>query len=100
MPSFAYVALDAQGQQVTDLLEAANPTEATNILRSRGLFPTSVKEHAAGAKLKVPKSFAKSGAKKDINISIPFLEKKTIKGKVLMIFTRQLATLIDAGRLS
>ena len=97
MPSFAYVALDAQGQQVTDLLEAANPTEATNILRSRGLFPTSVKEHAAGAKLKVPKSFAKSGAKKDINISIPFLEKKTIKGKVLMIFTRQLATLIDAG---
>ena len=97
MPSFAYVALDAQGQQVTDHLEAPNQTEATNILRSKGLFPTSVKEQSPGTKAKVHKSAAKTGAKQSFKISIPFLEKKTIKGKVLMIFTRQLATLIDAG---
>ena len=50
MPSFAFVALDAQGQQVSDYLDAANQTEAINLLRSRGLFPTSVKEQAAGSK--------------------------------------------------
>lgn len=98
MPSFAFVALDAQGQQVTDHIDAANTTEATNLLRARGLFPTSLKEQAPGAK-KVQKSTnsTKSGPKKTGTITLPFLEKKTIKSEVLMIFTRQLATLIDAG---
>lgn len=99
MPSFAFVALDAQGQQVTDHIDAANATEATNLLRSRGLFPTSVKEQSPSAK-KAQKSTAtgtKKGAKKSVSINIPFLAKKTIKSKTLMIFTRQLATLIDAG---
>jgi type IV pilus assembly protein PilC len=39
----------------------------------------------------------KSAARKEIKINIPFLQRKTIKPRVLMIFTRQLATLIDAG---
>ncbi len=100
MPSFAFVALDAQGQQVSDHLDAANQTEAINLLRSRGLFPTSVKEQVAG-KSKGKKTAApavkNSTGKKSAGFSIPFLQKKTIKSKTLMIFTRQLATLIDAG---
>ena len=96
MPSFAYVALDAQGQQVSDYIDAASQSEAVTQLRGRGLFPTSVKEQARAAKLK---GTTKSGGTKSkgIKINIPFLEKKTIKSKTLMIFTRQLATLIDAG---
>jgi len=96
MPSFAYVALDAQGQQVSDYIDAASQSEAVTQLRGRGLFPTSVKEQARAAKLK---GTTKSGVTKSkgIKINIPFLEKKTIKSKTLMIFTRQLATLIDAG---
>jgi type IV pilus assembly protein PilC len=100
MPSFAFVALDAQGQQISDHLEAANQTEAINLLRGRGLFPTSVKEQTAASKAKDKKTATpsvKSAGKKSLSISIPFLEKKTIKSKTLMIFTRQLATLIDAG---
>lgn len=99
MPSFAYVALDAQGQQVSDDLDAANQTEAINLLRSQGLFPTSVKELAPGSKSKTKKTAAPvtANGKKSGAFSIPFLEKKTIKSKTLMIFTRQLATLIDAG---
>ena len=96
MPSFAYVALDAQGQQVSDYIDAASQSEAVTQLRGRGLFPTSVKEQARSAK---SKGAAKGAAakSKDLKINIPFLEKKTIKSKTLMIFTRQLATLIDAG---
>ena len=97
MPSFAYVALNAQGHQVSDYLDAANQTEAVNMLRSNGLFPTSVKEQARGAKPILTKKNGKDKGSKNITLSIPFLEKKTIKGKTLMIFTRQLATLIDAG---
>lgn len=97
MPSFSYVALDAQGQQVSDFIDAASQSEAITQLRGRGLFPINIKEQARSAKYKragKPPGGAKS---KEIKINIPFLEKKTIKSKTLMIFTRQLATLIDAG---
>jgi len=99
MPFFAYVALDAQGQQVSDTIEAASQSEAVNNLRGRGLFPTSVKEQTKGAAkaTKGGKGGVKSPKGNSREIKIPFLEKKTIKSKTLMIFTRQLATLIDAG---
>jgi type IV pilus assembly protein PilC len=104
MPSYAYTALDARGQEVSDSLEAGNEQEAIAALRQAGYYPTSVLEagkaaKAAKARGKAAKAPAAKGTgmKKEINISIPFLERKTIKPKTLMIFTRQLATLIDSG---
>jgi type IV pilus assembly protein PilC len=103
MPHFAYTALDARGQEVNDTLEAPDEQQAIQALRQAGYYPTSVMEAGKAAKAakakgaKAPKAAQQSGAKKQINISIPFLERKTIKPKTLMIFTRQLATLIDAG---
>jgi type IV pilus assembly protein PilC len=98
MPSFAYTALDARGQEVQDVLEAASEQEAIQALRQAGYYPTSVglagKAPKAGKPAKVAKA---AGAKKDINLTIPGLERKTVKPKTLMIFTRQLATLIDSG---
>lgn len=105
MPSYAYTALDARGQEVRDMLEAGNEQEAIAALRQAGYYPTSVVEAGKAAKAakaargKAAKAPTAKGAglKKEINLSIPFLEKKTIKPKTLMIFTRQLATLIDSG---
>lgn len=102
MPHYAYTALDARGQEVSDSLEAGSEQEAIAALRQAGYYPTSVMEAGKAAKAargkaaKAPKAKG-TGLKKEINISIPFLERKTIKPKVLMIFTRQLATLIDSG---
>lgn len=102
MPTFAYTAIDARGQEVSDTLDAASEQEATQALRAAGYFPTSVMDAAKAAKAakskgaKAPKAKG-AGLKKEIKIDIPFLEKKTIKPKTLMIFTRQLATLIDSG---
>ena len=102
MPSFAYTALDARGQEVTDTLEAGNEQEAIQALRQAGYYPTSVVEAGKVKATKGPKA-AKApkakgaGMKKEISLNIPFLERKTIKPKTLMIFTRQLATLIDSG---
>jgi len=102
MPSFAYTALDARGQEVSDTLEAGSEQEAVQALRQSGYYPTSVVEAGKAATAarskgsKAPKAKS-TGLKKEININIPFLERKTIKPKTLMIFTRQLATLIDSG---
>lgn len=89
MPNFQYLAMDAKGEQTSGTVDASNETEALAKLRQKGLYPTQITE--AG---KAAKSAAKKGASKAAPKS------KTggrIKPKVLMIFTRQLATLIDSG---
>ncbi len=103
MPRFNYVALDARGQESVGLIEASNTNDAVGQLRQAGYFPTSVYEEGkdGGAAAKAKKSTAvakatsktpavakKSGAK---------VANKSVKPKILMVFTRQLATLIDAG---
>ena len=98
MPSFNYVALDARGQETSGVIDAASQAEAVAQIRQAGYFPKSITQGGKAPKARATTPAA-SVAKKNININlnIPFLEKKTIKGRTLMIFTRQLATLIDAG---
>ena len=102
MPKFNYVALDARGQESVGVIEAGDSSDAVGQLRAAGYFPTSVVEEgkgkavAKGAK-SAPKKAASSGLMKPKSKGIVLFEKKTVKSKTLMIFTRQLATLIDAG---
>ncbi len=99
MPRYTYIALDARGQETSGILEAESQNDAVAQLRQAGYFPKTIAEEGKGPKKKAAGGGGASLAKKDIkiNINIPFLERKTIKPKTLMIFTRQLATLIDAG---
>jgi type IV pilus assembly protein PilC len=91
MPNFEYKAMDARGIESSAVIDAPNETEALAKLRSSGLYPTQIKEAGKGATVS-------HAAKKEIG-------KKTkaskaggsVKPKTLMIFTRQLATLIDSG---
>lgn len=98
MPRYSYVALDARGQEASGVIEADSQNAAVGQLRQAGYFPKSIFEEGKGKapKIKAPKAAAATTGKKNA-ITIPFLERKTVKGKTLMIFTRQLATLIDAG---
>src|SRR6266851_9476929 len=101
MARFNYVALDARGQEASGLLEAASSNAAISQLRQAGYFPTSVIEEAisspdgkegrqrATSVARVTKPRAKKG--------IVLFQRKKVKSKILMIFTRQLATLIDSG---
>jgi type IV pilus assembly protein PilC len=98
MPRYTYVALDSRGQETTGVIDANTQNDAVGQLRQSGYFPKTISEEGKGKPAKAQKTaVAKSAASKQININIPFLERKTVKGKTLMIFTRQLATLIDAG---
>ncbi len=101
MPRFNYVALDARGQEATGLVEAASSNAAITQLRQAGYFPTSVIEDAisspdgkearrrAATTARVTKPRAKKG--------IVLFQRRKVKSKILMIFTRQLATLVEAG---
>src|SRR5438445_8198063 len=103
MPRFNYVAMDSRGKETKGTLEVANQNEAISRLKEMGYFPTKVIEaekskEKPDKKTKGAAADAK-GKKKggfNINIRIPGLGGK-VKPKVLTTFTRQLATLVDAG---
>src|SRR5687767_14607293 len=105
MPKFSYVAMDSRGKETKGTLDVNNQNEAIGRLKEMGFFPTKVVEvdkakEKADAKAKGAKG-APGGKKKgsldiNLNIKIPGLGGK-VKGKVLTAFTRQLATLVDAG---
>jgi len=101
MPKFNYVAMDSRGKETKGTLDVANQNEAITRLKEMGYFPTKVTEAEKAKEKKkegVKAAPVGKGAKKGIQISIkiPFIGGK-VKSKVLTTFTRQLATLVDAG---
>src|SRR5438067_9264357 len=101
MARFNYVALDARGQEASGLLEAVSSSAAISQLRQAGYFPTSVIEEAI---ISPDGKEARNRAAKMASITKPRAKKgivlfgrKKIKSKILMVFTRQLATLVDSG---
>src|SRR4051812_15864684 len=100
MPKFEYVALDARGQESRGVIEASTSNDVVGQLRQAGFFPTSVVEEGKGGvkvAKKTQKAIKAAAAPKAKKGGITLFQKKTISSKTLMIFTRQLATLIDAG---
>lgn len=95
MPNFHYIALDQNGQETAGDIDAASEADAINQLRSRGLFPTSVAAEGAGnaAAIKKRAKATSKGKAKVVRVGA----NARVKSKSLMIFTRQLATLIDSG---
>jgi type IV pilus assembly protein PilC len=100
MPKFNYVAMDQKGKEVKGSLDVSNQNEAITRVKEMGLFPTKIVETAKAKPAKgggpAGGGGGAKGAKKGINIKIPGFGGK-VKSKVLCTFTRQLATLVDAG---
>ena len=87
MPHYNYIAVDEKsGREVKGNIEAASEAVAAAELRKSGLFATKIKEATKNKK---------SGGL-NINLDIQF-GPSVIKRKQLMIITRQLATLLEAG---
>lgn len=78
MPVFAYTAIDSNGRTVRSVMEADDEQLVLSKLRDQGLHITDIKRTANG-----PKRSA-FGSKK-------------VKPKSIVIFSRQFATMIDAG---
>jgi type IV pilus assembly protein PilC len=93
MAKFEYIAVNARGEETAGAIEASGKDDAINKLRGSGLFPTQVAPEGqltqAVKKTKKASASAKGKA--------PKKARGKVKSKNLMIWTRQLATLIDSG---
>ncbi|MBN2138537.1 MAG: type II secretion system F family protein [Sedimentisphaerales bacterium] len=88
MPTFQYSALDAQGVEIKDEIDALSQKEAISKIRNLGYFPTKVRER--GAAKKTPAAAAAAGPKRRGAGG-------KVKVKAITQFARQLSTLQDAG---
>ena len=85
MPIFSYTAVDARGKQANGKVDAADQNDAIAQIRQQGLYPQRLDEARDDTKVVAEdKPKAKKGGGK-------------VKSKTLTLFTRQLATLIEAG---
>ena len=113
MATFQYIAKDSSGGERRGTIEAADRNAAISAVRAQGLLPTALGE-VKGSSAPPPSSAsrkpgkAKAAAKPakkggamnkeiKINIKMPKFLQGRIKTKVLTQFTRQLATLVNAG---
>jgi type IV pilus assembly protein PilC len=97
MPRFKFVAMDSKGAETEGVLEAENQAQAIAAIRGKGLFPTRVGEVGADDRRKAAKTAQATGAglKRESRMAAVFGGR--VKPKQLMVYTRQLATLIEAG---
>ncbi len=88
MPKFSFEAMNPQGQAVRDTIEAQSTDDAIAKIRSKGFFPTNIKEVREKRSARAAKGAGRKGK------TIAF---GRVKAKQLTQFTRQLSTLQDAG---
>ena len=95
--------MDSRGKETKGVLDVATQNEAIGRIKEMGFFPTKVVEDkgtgpagAAAAKKGAAKGGKGKGMNMNLNIRIPGLSGR-VKTKVLTVFTRQLATLVQAG---
>ncbi|MEN6428211.1 MAG: type II secretion system F family protein [Phycisphaerales bacterium] len=89
MPVFQYVALDSQGVEIKDEIEALSEKEAISKIRNMGYFPTKVRAKSAAAKAGGKGAHAKVKRRRGAGAKV--------KIKQVTQFARQLSTLQDAG---
>jgi len=88
MPVFQYAALDTQGVEIKDEIEALSQKEAVSKIRNMGYFPTKIRERGVGKK---------AGAKAAARPTRRRGAGGRVKVKHITQFARQLSTLQDAG---
>jgi type IV pilus assembly protein PilC len=101
MARFKYTAMDAKGVESEGVLDAESQSEAVTMIRAKGFFPTKVSVVGSGVAPKKGQEVrgaaqpAAGSVKKEIRW-LRFLGGR-VRTKQLMVFARQLATLVDAG---
>lgn len=95
MSLYKYIAVDPQGMEMQGTLQVTDATEALKRVKEMGLFPTRIFPSAMpGGRSDF---FAKGRSRKKAALLISISVPRRVKSNALMVFTRQLATLIQAG---
>ncbi len=88
MASYAYTAINASGLELRGEVQAATAAAAREQLRVQGLLAEQLEEVSSGAAAESVGSSTRGGAKS---------RDRKVKPRVLQVFSRQFATMIDAG---
>jgi type IV pilus assembly protein PilC len=97
--TFQYRAIDKTGKKKEGVIEAKSTADAINRIKSLGYYPTHIAESKKPIKRSERNRETQANKQKSLissYIKIPFLGIGTVKNKDVVLFTRQLATLIDA----
>src|SRR6266536_3591385 len=95
MSNYSYVAVDPQGIEMRGTLEVPDQSEALRRIKEMGLFPTKLRAAGErGTRVGIRPYF--DAARKKKALAIPGLGGR-VKPASLTIFTRQIATLVEAG---
>jgi type IV pilus assembly protein PilC len=96
MSNYSYVAIDPQGVESRGTLDVSEQAEALRRIKEMGLFPTKVL--SASRRSHCPAQTQASPRAEPKTWNLPFLTWGSgIGTKTLTAFTRQLATLVEAG---
>ncbi|HBM14738.1 MAG TPA: pilus assembly protein PilC [Lentisphaeria bacterium] len=95
MAQYSYTAMNSAGKEVKGTMTANKEGEVNSALKANGYFPIEIREVSAGKKSK-EKVSAVAGKKKRGLFDIQIGAVK-IPPKELVLFTRQLSILLDAG---
>lgn len=90
MATFKYTAIDSSGKQKTGRIDAPTQDDANTKLSGMGLMVSTISLEKGGSKAKASKSGGKKGGG-------GFRFGKVLNEEALTIFTRQMATLLQAG---
>jgi type IV pilus assembly protein PilC len=96
MSSYSYTAVDPQGSVSRGTLDVADQSEALQRIREMGLFPTKVIENPKRKELRMPTGRKPGRLRKRLQLTIPIFSGR-VRTSTLTVFTRQLATLVEAG---
>jgi len=96
MANYSYIAIDPRGSETRGLVDVADQHEALRRIKEMGLFPTKVTTAGRPQKRGAGLQLRAQGGQLSLNVSIPGLGGR-VKSVRLAVFTRQLATLIEAG---
>src|ERR1700728_4203088 len=98
MTAYSYAAIDPQGRETTGTLHVADQTEALKRIKEMGFFPVKITEISRG-----PLSPAARARRHEARMGLvsPAGATRTnvrrMRHKTVTLFTRQLATLLEAG---
>jgi len=96
MSNYAYVAVDTGGAETRGTIDVTDQGEALKRIKEMGLFPTRIflpRENRQNPRGVVQKRHV---LVRNLSFSVPLLAGR-VKPAVLAVFTRQLATLVEAG---
>ncbi len=96
MSSYCYEAVDSGGLKTNGTLDVMDQSEALRRIKEMGLFPTKITQAPALGTRPTRLSRKPLSRFKTLNPAIPFFSGR-IKPSALAVFTRQLATLVEAG---